>query len=109
MPVLADKFGISRTYFSEYFKKHVGDSLRANYIIKSKLRLAETKIAHTDLSLNLKNAVGNYEMYEKARNDFVIDCLPKSYKRDTTKPKLKILRHFGAWSISRNLATFRSL
>ena len=50
VPVLADKFGISRTYFSEYFKKHAGDSL-ANYIIKSKLRLAETKIAHTDLSL----------------------------------------------------------
>ena len=59
--------------------------------------------------INLKNAVENYEMYEKARNDFVIDCLPKSYKGDTVKPRLKILRHFGAWSISRNLATFGSL
>ncbi|MEM9327928.1 MAG: AraC family transcriptional regulator, partial [Bacteroidota bacterium] len=50
LPALADRFGISQTYFSEYFKKQAGDSL-ANYIIKSKLRLVETKILHTDLSL----------------------------------------------------------
>ncbi|MGZ0656321.1 AraC family transcriptional regulator [Coraliomargarita sp. W4R72] len=47
---LAERFGISETYFSEYFKKQAGDSL-GNYIIQSKLRLVETKVLHTDLSL----------------------------------------------------------
>lgn len=50
VPALADKFGISPTYFSEYFKKQAGDSL-ANYITKAKLRLVETKVLHTDQSL----------------------------------------------------------
>lgn len=50
LPALANRFGISQTYFSEYFKKQAGGSL-ASYIIKSKLRLVETKILHTDLSL----------------------------------------------------------
>ncbi|MEM7672929.1 MAG: AraC family transcriptional regulator, partial [Verrucomicrobiota bacterium] len=50
LPALADRFGISQSYFSEYFKKQSSDSL-ASYIVKSKLRLAETKILHTDLSL----------------------------------------------------------
>lgn len=48
--VLAEKFGISKTYFSEYFKKQAGVSL-VDYILKSKLRLVETKVLHTDLSL----------------------------------------------------------
>lgn len=47
---LSDKFGISKSYFSEYFKKQAGISL-AEYIIKSKLRIVETKVLHTDLSL----------------------------------------------------------
>jgi len=47
---LAQKFGISQTYFSEYFKKQAGVSL-ADYILKSKLKIVETKILHTDLSL----------------------------------------------------------
>ncbi|NOQ28007.1 MAG: helix-turn-helix domain-containing protein [Bacteroidales bacterium] len=50
VPELAGKFGISKTYFSEYFKKQADVSL-ADYIIKSKLRLVETKVMHTDLSL----------------------------------------------------------
>lgn len=50
VPVLAEKFSISKTYFSEYFKKQSGISL-ADYIIKSKLRIVETKVLHTDLSL----------------------------------------------------------
>ncbi|MEL6536109.1 MAG: AraC family transcriptional regulator [Bacteroidota bacterium] len=50
IPVLAEQFGISPTYFSEYFKKHAGMSL-AEYIMKSKLKLVETKIIHTDLSV----------------------------------------------------------
>ncbi|PWJ43043.1 AraC family transcriptional regulator [Sediminitomix flava] len=50
IPYLADKFGISKTYFSEYFKKQAGLSL-ADYILKSKLRIVETKVLHTDLSL----------------------------------------------------------
>lgn len=47
---LAEKFGISKSYFSEYFKKQAGISL-ADYIIKSKLKIVETKALHTDLSL----------------------------------------------------------
>lgn len=50
VPELAARFGISKTYFSEYFKKQAGQSL-ADYILKSKLRLVETKVLHTDLSL----------------------------------------------------------
>lgn len=50
VPDLAAKFGISKTYFSEYFKKQAGISL-ADYILKSKLKIVETKVVHTDLSL----------------------------------------------------------
>ncbi len=50
IPVMSEKFGISPTYFSEYFKKQAGKSL-AEYIIQSKLKLVETKILHTDLTL----------------------------------------------------------
>lgn len=49
-PHLADRFRISRTYFSEYFKKQAGLSL-TDYIMKSKLRLVETKVLHAGLSL----------------------------------------------------------
>ncbi|MEM9917324.1 MAG: AraC family transcriptional regulator [Bacteroidota bacterium] len=47
---LSKKFRIASTYFSEYFKKHAGISL-VDYITKSKLKLVETKVLHTDLSL----------------------------------------------------------
>jgi len=47
---LAHKFSISKTYFSEYFKKQAGSSL-SEYILKSKLRLVEAKAKHTDLSI----------------------------------------------------------
>jgi AraC-like DNA-binding protein len=50
IPKLAKNFGISKSYFSEYFKKQAGISL-ADYIIRSKLRIVETKVLHTDLSL----------------------------------------------------------
>lgn len=49
-PFLAEKFGVANTYFSEYFKKHAGVSL-ANYIMKSKLQIVETKVLHTDLAI----------------------------------------------------------
>lgn len=48
--VIADKFGISKGYFSSYFKQQAGVNL-AEYIIKAKLKLAETYILHTDQSL----------------------------------------------------------
>ena len=50
IPVLAEKFSISPTYFSEYFKKHADMGL-AEYITKSKLKLVQTKLLHTDLTL----------------------------------------------------------
>lgn len=50
VPVLADRFSISTTYFSEYFKKHAGMSL-SEYLLRARLRIVETKVLHTDLSL----------------------------------------------------------
>lgn len=50
VPVLAEKFSISKSYFSEYFKKQAGLSL-IDYILKSKLKIVETKVLHTDMSL----------------------------------------------------------
>ncbi len=50
IPVLSEKFGISPSYFSEFFKKQVGVSL-AEYITRSKLKLVETKVLHTDLTI----------------------------------------------------------
>ncbi len=50
IPVLSERFGISPTYFSEYFKKQAGVNL-AEYVNKTKLKLVETKILHTDLTL----------------------------------------------------------
>lgn len=47
---LADRFGIARSYFSEYFKKQAGISL-ANYITKSKLQIVQTKVLHSDLTV----------------------------------------------------------
>ncbi|WP_044206799.1 AraC family transcriptional regulator [Flammeovirga sp. OC4] len=47
---LSEQFGISKSYFSEYFKKQAGVSL-GDYILKSKLKIVETKVLHTDLSL----------------------------------------------------------
>lgn len=50
IPVISEHFGISPTYFSEYFKKQSGSSL-AEYLMRSKLKLVETKVLHTDLTL----------------------------------------------------------
>lgn len=50
IPALSEKFGISPTYFSEYFKKHAEMGL-AEYITRSKLKLAQTQLLHTDLTL----------------------------------------------------------
>ncbi|TKG90779.1 AraC family transcriptional regulator [Puteibacter caeruleilacunae] len=50
IPLLAEQFGIAKSYFSEYFKKQAGVSL-ADYILKSKLRIVETKVLHTDLTM----------------------------------------------------------
>lgn len=50
IPELAERFGISKNYFSEYFKKKSGISL-ADYILKSKLRIVETRVLHSNLSL----------------------------------------------------------
>lgn len=48
---LSGKFNISTTYFSEYFKKHFDIPLK-QYIIKYKIKLAETKLQYTNLSLS---------------------------------------------------------
>ncbi len=50
IPALSSHFGISKSYFSEYFSKKAGIKL-SEYILKAKLKLAETYIVHTDNSL----------------------------------------------------------
>ncbi len=47
IPVIAETFGLSKGYFSDYFKRQAGVNL-AEYIVKAKLKLAETYIIHTD-------------------------------------------------------------
>ena len=46
---LAGESGMSPTYFSEYFRRHAGESLQT-YIIKSRLKVAETRLLHSDNS-----------------------------------------------------------
>lgn len=48
--VIADKFGISERYMSDYFKRHSGTTL-SEYINKVKIRLSETYLLHSNLSL----------------------------------------------------------
>lgn len=47
---LAAEFNIAPTYFSEYFKKHSDFSFQ-EYVIKSKLKLAENYFKHSDYSI----------------------------------------------------------
>lgn len=47
---LSDKFGISKSYFSEYFKKKSGKNL-GEYVLESKLQIVKTKVLHTNLTL----------------------------------------------------------
>jgi AraC-like DNA-binding protein len=48
---LSEEFGISSTYFSEYFKTNFGVSLK-QYILKYKIQLVEVKLQFTDLTLS---------------------------------------------------------
>lgn len=46
---LAEKSGMSPTYFSEYFRRNAGESLQT-YITKSRLKVAEARLLHSDNS-----------------------------------------------------------
>jgi len=46
---LCTKFHIAETYFSEYFKKNAGEKFQ-DFILLSKLRLAEVRARYTDSS-----------------------------------------------------------
>lgn len=48
---LADSFNISPTYITEYFKKHIGQSLQ-QYITEYKLKLIETRLQYTNVRLS---------------------------------------------------------
>ncbi|MCR6639521.1 MAG: AraC family transcriptional regulator [Sporocytophaga sp.] len=48
---IADRFNISVTYISEYFKKHTGESLQ-QYITQYKIKLIETRLLYTDMRLS---------------------------------------------------------
>jgi len=50
IPFLADKFNISKTYFSEYFKMNFGSSLN-KYILISRLRVVETRLLYSDFTI----------------------------------------------------------
>ncbi|GJM61809.1 hypothetical protein [Persicobacter diffluens] len=47
LTLIADLFGISKTYFSEYFKKHTGLTLAEN-TMRAKLRIVQMNAIHTD-------------------------------------------------------------
>jgi AraC-like DNA-binding protein len=47
---LAEQFAISPSYFAEYFKKNAGQSLQ-DYVLSSKVKIAEAKFLQTDLSV----------------------------------------------------------
>jgi YesN/AraC family two-component response regulator len=49
--MIANRFNISVTYISEYFKKHTGESLQ-QYITQYKIKLIETRLLYTDLRLS---------------------------------------------------------
>ncbi|MFI3261476.1 MAG: AraC family transcriptional regulator [Rikenellaceae bacterium] len=48
--VIAEHFGISERYMSDYFKRH-SDTTLSEYINKVKIRLSETYLLHSNLSL----------------------------------------------------------
>ncbi|OYQ33207.1 hypothetical protein CHU92_13165 [Flavobacterium cyanobacteriorum] len=48
---LSKEFGISDTYFSEYFKANFGISLK-QYILRYKIQLVEVKLQFTDMTLS---------------------------------------------------------
>jgi len=48
---LAAHFHISPSYISEYFKRHLGESLQ-HYITNYRLKLIETRLQHTDMRIN---------------------------------------------------------
>ncbi|NWJ49520.1 MAG: helix-turn-helix transcriptional regulator [Bacteroidetes bacterium] len=48
---LADQFNLSPTYITEYFRKHIGQSLQ-QYITEYKLKLIETRLRYTNVRLN---------------------------------------------------------
>lgn len=49
--VLATAFNLSENYIGEYFKKQTGISLK-KYILNYKIKLAETRLKHTDLTVS---------------------------------------------------------
>ncbi|HEX2532226.1 MAG TPA: AraC family transcriptional regulator [Chitinophagaceae bacterium] len=50
LDALARRFHIAPSYFGEYFKRNTGESLQ-DYIIKSRLKIAEARIVHARKSL----------------------------------------------------------
>ncbi|AWG25582.1 helix-turn-helix domain-containing protein [Flavobacterium kingsejongi] len=49
---LADKFHISETYFSEYFKRNASESFQ-DFVLKSRLKIAESRARYTDATLQV--------------------------------------------------------
>ncbi|WP_442591879.1 AraC family transcriptional regulator [Pedobacter sp. AW31-3R] len=50
VPYLSEKFHIAESYFSEYFRRNASESFQ-DYVIKSKLRIAESRARYTELPL----------------------------------------------------------
>lgn len=47
---LSEKFNVAETYFSEYFSRNASERFQ-DYVIKSRLRIAESRAQYTDLPL----------------------------------------------------------
>ncbi len=48
---LAEEFGIADNYIGQYFKKHMGMSIK-KYILNYKLNLVETRLKYTDMQFS---------------------------------------------------------
>jgi len=47
---LSEHFGISTTYFSEYFRRNSGESFQ-DYVLKSRLKIAKSRVVYTTTSI----------------------------------------------------------
>ena len=89
---------------NELFKKTEG-----GYKLMDWLRAHFSMPAFLDGIYQPKKRSCKLRKAQKARKNFAMVCLAKSYEKDKMKPRLKRLRSFGLCLISLNLAAFRSL
>lgn len=51
VPVICNQFNISPNYFGKFFKNHTGENLQ-DYILKTKVKIVETRLLSSDMRIN---------------------------------------------------------